>query len=181
VVVAGYKIDSRKLFLLQTLQRVRDWFQETAAAVDQSLRSLWGEDLRTSAPVSATCSRTCQCKNYRPCHNPEHNPCTFEIGFEKNHTHVVIELAGGADKTVRNQKICVSPKCLDPFPRASSGIPMTGPSVLRFFDENPRIRCYQCYFERQKRRDLRMAVGSSVGGDQSGSSIVWSWRRSNSI
>ncbi|MDG7000360.1 MAG: hypothetical protein JRN15_14750 [Nitrososphaerota archaeon] len=85
-------------------------------------------DFSVNAPtlVPKSCATICQCKQYFPCYLPKHNPCGFEILFEKNHTHVLVKSEVGNV----TRKICVSPKCISP-------------SIV--------VSCYQCSVARQRR------------------------------
>ncbi|MDG6906031.1 MAG: hypothetical protein JRN20_09635 [Nitrososphaerota archaeon] len=111
--------------------------------------------------VPATCSTTCQCKQYFPCRNPKHNPCTFKIPFEANHTHILIEETRNGITDLK--RVCVSPKCFGTF---DGVIVVTGEAPV----QTPPVRCYICYYQSQQRRDMKLLK------DDSQSSVVWSWR-----
>ncbi|MHB8565736.1 MAG: hypothetical protein ACYC7D_05410 [Nitrososphaerales archaeon] len=112
------------------------------------------------APLSEACATTCQCKLYFPCQVTGHNPCGFEIRFDQNHTHILVEQ--NFNGVTRPKRVCVSPKCLGFFedaPRASI--------------QAPPVKCSICYYQKQVKRDARFVIGSEA----SSSPLLWAWRK----
>lgn len=125
------------------MQRVKRLFGEKPMVQWFDLEPL------TDPSVPETCSRRCQCKEYFPCSNPDHNPCSFKIGFEANHTHIQVEIP--LNGTIKLRKICISPKCLGNFDEVPVIEQYRGPLPT------PPVRCYICYYRIQKKLDIWVA------------------------